>query len=171
MCTFIVMELGLVLRDSHENNCSNQKSKAGFLLVHSKPSIERSTKAVSWDTESPLTVAVGSRVEIINGSSVTLICNSSGFPLPKLTWTRGIEAIPVDDEYEIGEQALTISNVQLADAGEYTCTATNQAGQDAATTELVVKGASFHVGVLSFFLLAYFIPNSIWTGKRVETTT
>lgn len=97
---------------------------------------------MSWDKVSPLTVAVGSRVEIINGSSVTLRCNSSGFPSPKLTWTRGIEAIPVNDKYEIGEQTLTIRNVQHADVDEYTCTATNQAGQDAATTELVVKGAS-----------------------------
>lgn len=97
---------------------------------------------MSWDKLSPLTVAVGSTVEIINGSSVTLTCNSSGSPPPKLAWTRGIEAIPVDDNYQIGEQTLTIRNVQYADANEYTCTATNQAGQDAATTELVVKGAS-----------------------------
>jgi len=97
---------------------------------------------VSWGKESLLTVAVGSRVEIINGSSVTLVCNSSGFPPPKLTWTRGIEALPNDDNHEIGEQTLTIRDVQYADANEYTCTAANLAGQDAATTELVVKGAS-----------------------------
>ena len=97
---------------------------------------------MSWEKESLLTVAVGSRVEIINGSSVTLVCNSSGFPSPELTWTRGIEALPSDSNHEISEQSLTIRDVQYVDANEYTCTATNQAGQDAATTELVVKGSS-----------------------------
>ena len=106
----------------------------------SKPSIERSEEEVSWGKESHLTVAVGSRVEIINGSSVTLVCNSSGFPPPKLTWTRGIETLPRDSNHEVSEQSLTISDIQFADADEYTCSATNQAGQDAATTELVVKG-------------------------------
>lgn len=95
---------------------------------------------MSWGKESHLTVAVGSRVEIINGSSVTLVCNSSGFPPPKLTWTRGIEILPSDSNHEISEQSLTIRDIQFADADEYTCSATNQAGQDAATTELVVKG-------------------------------
>ena len=78
----------------------------------------------------------------MNGSSVTLVCNSSGFPTPKLTWTRGIEALPVDGNFDIGEQTLTINDVQFAEADEYTCTATNHAGQDAATTELAVKGPS-----------------------------
>ena len=107
-----------------------------------KPSIERSEEEVSWGKESLLAVAVGSRVEIINASSVSLVCNSSGFPPPKLTWTRGIEALPNDNNYEIGKKTLTIRDVQYANADEYTCTAANQAGQDAATTELVVKGAS-----------------------------
>ena len=97
---------------------------------------------VSWDSKGPLTVAVGSRVDIINGSTLILKCVSSGVPPAKLTWTRGIDALSEDDKYTIGEQTLTIRNVQYADADEYTCTASNQAGQDAATTELVVKGAS-----------------------------
>ena len=97
---------------------------------------------VSWDKESPLTVAVGSRVDIINGSTLILKCASSGVPPPKLTWTRGIEVLSDDNKYNISENTLTISNVQYADADEYTCTAANQAGQDAATTELVVKGTS-----------------------------
>ena len=99
-------------------------------------------KDVFWESNSPLKVAVGSKIETISGASVTLICKSSGFPPPSLTWTRGIEASPVDEKYEIEEHTLTISNVQLADADEYTCTATNLAGQDAAKTELVVKGVS-----------------------------
>lgn len=97
---------------------------------------------VSWDKESPLTVAVGSRVDLINGSTLVLRCDSSGLPPPKLLWTRGINVISNDDKYNNSGKMLTISNVQFEDADEYTCTATNMAGQDAATTELVVKGAS-----------------------------
>ena len=110
-----------------------------------KPSINRSVEDVSWDKESSLTVAVGSRVDIINGSSLILKCASSGMPPPKLTWTRGIQVLSDDNKYNISEHTLTISNVQYTDADEYTCTAANQAGQDAATTELVVKGASRHL--------------------------
>lgn len=81
-------------------------------------------------------------MDIMNGSSLILKCISSGLPPPELTWTRGIEDLIDDDKYDISKQTLTINNVQFEDSDEYTCTATNQAGQDAATTELVVKGAS-----------------------------
>ena len=78
----------------------------------------------------------------MNGSSLILKCISSGLPPPELTWTLGIEELLDDDKYDISKQTLTINNVQFEDSDEYTCTAANQAGQDAATTELVVKGAS-----------------------------
>lgn len=112
-----------------------------ILSALTRPSIKRSVQEVSWDKESPVTVAVGSRVDITNGSSLTLKCISSGLPPPELTWTRGIDEILDDDKYDISNGTLTINNVQFPDANEYTCTAKNRAGQDAATTELVVKGA------------------------------
>ncbi|XP_068741513.1 hemicentin-1-like isoform X2 [Montipora capricornis] len=106
------------------------------------PSIVRSVEEVSWDNDSPLKVSIGSRVNIVNGSSLILKCMASGLPLPELTWTRGIEDLTDGERYNISisEQTLVINDIKFADADEYTCSATNMAGQDAATTELVVKG-------------------------------
>ena len=106
----------------------------------------RSVEEVSWDNDSPLKVSIGSRVNIVNGSSLILKCMASGLPLPELTWTRGIEDLTDGERYNISisEQTLVINDVKFADADEYTCSATNMAGQDAATTELVVKGMYYH---------------------------
>ena len=83
-------------------------------------------------------------MSILNGSLLILKCMASGLPPPELTWTRGIKDLTGDGRYDIGEQTLTINNVQFADADEYTCRASNRAGQDAATTELVVRGRYEH---------------------------
>lgn len=85
---------------------------------------------------------MGNKVEIIDGSSVTLVCKSSGIPLPSLRWTRGIETSSVYEKYDIEEETLTISNIQIGDADNFTCTATNMAGQDTVSTELIVLGES-----------------------------
>lgn len=61
--------------------------------------------------ESFLVVVVGSRVEIINGLLVILVCNFSGFFLFKFIWICGIEVLLNDDNYEIGELILIISDV------------------------------------------------------------
>ena len=80
-------------------------------------------------------------MEIINGSSVTLKCLSSGFPPPQFKWTRGIKELWSNGRLIVHDQSLTITDVQPTDASEYTCTASNQFGQDEATTELVIAGA------------------------------
>ena len=66
------------------------------------------------------------------GQNVTLFCNVSGNPLPKLTWT--IDGSPVNTmvnpriSLSSDKKDLTIRNVSRLDSGEYRCVANNSLG-------------------------------------------
>ncbi|XP_068678168.1 peroxidasin-like isoform X1 [Montipora foliosa] len=80
-----------------------------------------------------------SRVESIEGNSVSLKCRARGNPRPQIEWRR--EGLPLtsDPRFEIrptGE--LFIRTVRVGDYGMYRCRATNSAGGVAASTRLVV---------------------------------
>ena len=75
--------------------------------------------------------------------SVTFICNATGLPLPSITWSsNSSSSIPVqsgDDVVIDGttrQSQITLSNLQLDDFQNYTCTATNQYGNDSETALL-----------------------------------
>lgn len=60
-------------------------------------------------------------------SSVELKCNSEGYPMPSITWTRAENAlIPAK---ELNSRILRINNVSQQDRGIYNCIADNKIGQ------------------------------------------
>ena len=74
---------------------------------------------------------------------MTFICNATGLPLPSITWSsNSSSSIPVqsgDDVVIDGttrQSQITLSNLQLDDFQNYTCTATNQYGNDSETALL-----------------------------------
>ncbi|XP_055994092.1 protein sidekick-2 [Sorex fumeus] len=80
---------------------------------------------------------------VIDGVSVVLACETSGAPRPAITWQKGERVLasgsvqlPRFTLLESG--SLLISPARLADAGTYTCLATNSRGVDEASAELVV---------------------------------
>ncbi|XP_015767382.1 PREDICTED: peroxidasin homolog [Acropora digitifera] len=82
-----------------------------------------------------------SRVESIEGNSVTLNCLARGNPRPHIEWRKEGLPLTLDPRFEIrptGE--LFIQAVRLVDYGMYRCRATNSAGGVAASTRLVVTG-------------------------------
>lgn len=60
----------------------------------------------------------------------------------------------------LGERSviLSISSVQAAHAGVYTCTAKNLAGTDHLSAELIVKGTFFHCSHMCFKFHAVCCP-------------
>uniref|UniRef100_A0A8D2NA96 Hemicentin 1 n=1 Tax=Zonotrichia albicollis TaxID=44394 RepID=A0A8D2NA96_ZONAL len=104
-------------------NIAGNVTQSVKLSVHVPPRIQRGPRV--------LKVQVGQRVE--------LPCSAQGVPAPSVSWLRGTSAVPPDGGkfLQSPDGALTISSVQLPDAGIYTCVAANSAGSD--TAEVTVQ--------------------------------
>ncbi|KJH48745.1 immunoglobulin I-set domain protein [Dictyocaulus viviparus] len=75
------------------------------------------------------------------GEAVTLFCEAIGNPLPNLSWSKGGQ--PVINSIEririsLKGKRLDIPHMELSYAGEYTCTAHNEAGSAEATINVDV---------------------------------
>jgi len=70
----------------------------------------------------------------VEGSSITLYCNATGNPTPKITWTKhGNNTV-----LNAGE-SFTVNNITRQQAGDYTCIAKNGIGsEDNATITVTV---------------------------------
>lgn len=60
-------------------------------------------------------------------SSLTLTCNASGFPTPRISWQRQHQMLP-SGEKSIQSHHLKFPSVSRSDAGTYICTADNGVG-------------------------------------------
>nr|XP_014344645.1 PREDICTED: hemicentin-1 [Latimeria chalumnae] len=73
-----------------------------------------------------------SQLTVIEGSLITLVCESSGIPPPSLTWKKNGSPLSVDPRGRVrvlsGGRQLQISNAEKSDAAFYTCMASNIAG-------------------------------------------
>uniref|UniRef100_A0A3Q4HTJ7 Hemicentin 1 n=1 Tax=Neolamprologus brichardi TaxID=32507 RepID=A0A3Q4HTJ7_NEOBR len=97
-------------------NIAGKTEKNYNLNVWVSPSIRGSEEA------SPLTV--------VEGSLITLMCESSGIPPPSLAWTKDGSELKSDQRVRIlsGGRQLQISSAEKTDAASYTCTASSAAG-------------------------------------------
>ena len=73
------------------------------------------------------------------GENVTLSCNTTGNPVPTISWTRN--GSPVNASGRISFQddktQLTITNVNRTDSGEYRCVARNSLGIDTSNVAML----------------------------------
>ncbi|NWI12456.1 SDK2 protein, partial [Crypturellus soui] len=80
---------------------------------------------------------------VIDGMSVVLNCETSGAPRPAIAWQKG-ERILASGSVQLPRftllesGSLLVSPAHLADAGTYSCLATNSRGVDEASADLVV---------------------------------
>ncbi|KAF6306834.1 palladin, cytoskeletal associated protein [Rhinolophus ferrumequinum] len=83
------------------------------------------------------------------GKLCRMDCKVSGLPTPDLSWQLDGKPIRPDSAHKMlvrenGVHSLIIEPVTSRDAGIYTCTATNRAGQNAFSLELVVAAKEAH---------------------------
>ncbi|KAF4518527.1 hypothetical protein B566_EDAN004271 [Ephemera danica] len=79
------------------------------------------------------------------GSDVLLEGIVDGFPIPTVTWMKNGQEVPSSCEttFEHGKTTLQLHDVNVNDAGRYTCRAENEAGTASSTADLVVKKTVF----------------------------
>lgn len=85
---------------------------------------------------------------VLSGTSLTFDCIATGLPLPNFMWSRESVNIISDSHISIVESiegsnvtsSLTISDVQLSDAGSYSCIASNSEGDHTSDFTLIVEG-------------------------------
>lgn len=97
--------------------------------------------------------------EANEGDSVQLTCHVAKGDLPlKIRWTHnelplfshmGVLASKIGDRISL----LTVESVKAANWGNYTCVASNKAGQSAYTAELLVNGICLRQKHLNVFIL------------------
>ncbi|KAK2835266.1 hypothetical protein Q5P01_015750 [Channa striata] len=97
-------------------NAAGKTEKNYNLNVWVSPSIR------GYETASPLTV--------IEGSLITLVCESSGIPPPSLTWKKDGSELKLDQRIRVlsGGRQLQISSAERTDTASYSCTASSEAG-------------------------------------------
>ncbi|KAM4629779.1 hemicentin-1 [Polymixia lowei] len=97
-------------------NVAGKTEKNYNLNVWVSPSIRGSEEV------SPLTV--------VEGSLITLVCESSGIPPPSLTWRKDGAEVRSDQRVRVlsGGRQLQISSAERTDTASYTCTASSAAG-------------------------------------------
>ena len=88
-------------------------------------------------------------VEVEMGHNITLTCTAEGTDILDITWKRG-DSILVGSEHLMitsatlnnfsVESMLLVSNAELEDTGNYSCTASNVVGNDTITFHLFVTG-------------------------------
>uniref|UniRef100_A0A3P9LVU1 Tyrosine-protein kinase receptor n=1 Tax=Oryzias latipes TaxID=8090 RepID=A0A3P9LVU1_ORYLA len=96
------------------------------------------------DCELPMVRVSHSNITVVEGAQVTVICNGSGSPLPKMDWpVNGLHSINTQEDkvYKNGIQSIIIKLVNMSrDDNNFmlNCTATNEVGMSNATIQLTV---------------------------------
>ena len=96
------------------------------------------------------------------GENVTLFCNISANPLPKLSWT--IDGSPVNTmanpriSLSLDKQELTITNVSRVVSGEYRCVANNIVGNAISNVVKLDVQCNFTVLTISDAHQEYSLP-------------
>ncbi|XP_077176550.1 myosin light chain kinase, smooth muscle isoform X1 [Paroedura picta] len=116
------------------------KSSGGRLSV---PPVEQ--RPSIWSECPPKFATKPNRVIVREGQTGKFSCKITGRPQPQVTWSKGDIQVQQNDRFNVfekgGIQFLEIQNIQLADAGIYTCTVMNTAGKASVSAELMVQGS------------------------------
>ncbi|XP_070806279.1 myosin light chain kinase, smooth muscle [Pituophis catenifer annectens] len=119
---------------------SSSKSSGGqstVLPIEQRPSI--------WGECPPKFATKPNRVIVREGQNGKFSCKITGRPQPRVIWFKDEIQVQKNDRFNMFEKAgiqfLEIQNIQLADAGIYTCTLMNNAGKASVTAELMVQGS------------------------------
>ncbi|XP_029776920.1 hemicentin-2, partial [Suricata suricatta] len=105
---------------------AGQQTKDFQLRMHTPPTI--------WGSNET------SEVAVMEGHPARVLCEARGVPTPNITWFKDGLELSLDTEavYTRGGRQLQLARARGADAGTYTCKASNRVGVTEKTTRLEV---------------------------------
>ena len=103
------------------------------------PLIVSQTEPVVWHKTEPLTATIGSSIQTLPGTQVSLSCPATGIPSPTLSWRKGNETLAQSG------MLLTLGAVESENEGQYTCVATSIAGSAEASSDVTLEGPCYFV--------------------------
>eukprot|EP00096_Caligus_rogercresseyi_P014118 TRINITY_DN664_c0_g1_i10.p1 TRINITY_DN664_c0_g1~~TRINITY_DN664_c0_g1_i10.p1 ORF type:complete len:374 (+),score=72.54 TRINITY_DN664_c0_g1_i10:1773-2894(+) len=133
----------LTIRDLKESDASKYQCQVAVSLSNKK------TADVAIQLKLPPVISKDTPVNIqaVEGENVDLLCESSGFPSPKITWRRSDGSLFRNGNTEMTGNILTLSNTLKVDRGTYICTASNGVGKDVNHSTFLEIGFSPDIGV------------------------
>ncbi|XP_043930851.1 myosin light chain kinase, smooth muscle isoform X2 [Protopterus annectens] len=144
----------------------SSSSRSSVPPIDSRPSI--------WGESPPKFVTKPSRITIKEGCTGKFSCKITGRPQPQVTWFKGNVNLQSNEHFNMFEKSgmhfLEIKDVQLSDAGTYTCSVENSSGKATASAELVVQGSGdkiFSIPTQSTTSVAKTVDHS----ETIHTTT
>ncbi|XP_048583436.1 hemicentin-2 isoform X2 [Nematostella vectensis] len=124
-----------VYRCIASNIAGDVHGSTSLIVIDPKdPVIAAMDVIIRTEDRKPVSTTIGSRVTVLQGTSVSIKCPVHGIPAPAITWSNGGRFLPVSN----GNSTLVLSNTRVSDTGEYMCTAMSPIGADAASTLLTV---------------------------------
>ncbi|XP_061922529.1 neuronal cell adhesion molecule a isoform X5 [Entelurus aequoreus] len=92
---------------------------------------------------------------VLRGETLQLECIAEGLPTPDMSWQKDGGELPTSRVSFLNyKKTLKISDVGEADAGDYTCTATNRLGTADHVIKVTVKAAPFWISAPRNLILA-----------------
>jgi len=91
-------------------------------------------------TQDPINITIGQNLLTIIDTKLSIHCEASGVPVPKIAWTRGNESLPSDGRMSVKNGTLVIVEMETSDSGNYSCTAENTAGRASVSSNVTVAG-------------------------------
>ena len=79
------------------------------------------------------------KLTVNESNTISILCSASGNPPPKVYWSRANGLLPSNRTKVVPDGRIQIGDVQLQDAGKYTCLAQNILGKDEGVAILVVQ--------------------------------
>ncbi|XP_062437683.1 hemicentin-1 [Rhea pennata] len=119
-----------------------QVSDSGMYICVATNIAGNVTQSVKLNVHVPPKIQRGPRVMKVHvGHRVDIPCSAQGIPPPTITWFKGRSTMLMDGGQFIHspDGVLSISKVQLPDAGIYKCVASNVAGSDTSEITLQVQ--------------------------------
>ena len=78
-----------------------------------------------------LSIAAIQNETVTEGDNVTLLCQASGNPTPMVFWIKA-------DGQRVNGSELVLANINISEAGEYRCEASNECGNATETASVDV---------------------------------
>ncbi|XP_072152898.1 uncharacterized protein zormin isoform X1 [Bemisia tabaci] len=167
-------------KESHHQSTKSSSNFGGILEKHESyqsntnlPNALSFPKPIRKQTAPRFVSTLMGKI-VDQGSNVALEGIIDGFPSPNISWSKnGVEVYPIPGKltisWSLNKASLEISDVNLQDAGRYTCKAENDLGSATCTADIVVKKNVFSP-IIGRRLQSQTVPTNERVILEVEVT-